>query len=43
MSTEDNDNSYTETSKSLLKTELLELLKTYVDVTSKIRETEDLL
>lgn len=41
--TDDNNNSYTDTTKSLLKTELLELLKTYVDVTSKIRVTENLL
>ena len=41
--TDDNNNSYTDTTKSLLKTELLELLKIYKDITIRIWETEELL
>ena len=41
--TDDNNNSYTDTTKSLLKTELLELLKIYKDITIRIWKTEDLL
>ena len=41
--TDDNNNSYTDTTKSLLNPELLELLKIYKDITIRIWETEDLL
>lgn len=41
--TDDNNNSYTDTTKSLLNPELLELLKIYKDITLRIWETKDLL